>query len=137
MEITGDKDLPRKLYTLLTDSPEVGEIDEFVDQFAIWQGPALAVDRDLIRAGHHRPFLTRLNFSASYGHRYIEFEEKPGKVVRRLLPDLLWHMPMATRVKGLTFKPGEGELVEAREGVLMNQWSGYEIDPCDEPCGGF
>ena len=37
-QLVGDNDIIAKLYTLMSDSPEVAEIDNFVSRFVIWQG---------------------------------------------------------------------------------------------------
>ena len=123
-ELAGDPDLPKKLYALLSDTPEMDEIDSFVQRFAIWQGPAVVVDRDQIRLGGDAPLMTKSRFTQSYGHLFVEMGGK-----RRLLPDMLFSMSAAVRVQGLTFEPGESELVDTPFGSKLNTWSGFNLEP--------
>lgn len=123
-ELTGEKGLIKKLYTLLTDNPDVAVIDDFTSRFAIWQGPALAIDVKAASKGAQKPFMTRQNFASSYGHKFVEINGK-----RRLLPEMLWSMSSARRVQGLTFEPSEDTIVSTPSGEMVNQWSGFEIPP--------
>ena len=127
-ELTGDKDIVFKLYTLLSDSSEVAEIDEFVSRFVIWQGAAVAIDKKVLLAGGNQPFMTRHKFASSYGHMFVEVGKK-----RKLLPEMLWSMSAATRVIGLTFDPKGESIIQDREGDKLNQWSGFASPPWSEP----
>ena len=124
---TGDSAIVRKLYTLLTDSPDIAAIEEFSSRFVIWQGPALAVDMELLKAGENRPFMSRHNFINSYGHHFVEMGGK-----RRLLPEVLWSLTSATRVTGLTFDPSTlDSIVHTPKGDKINEWSGFDIQPAE------
>lgn len=127
-ELSGGKDVMRKLYVLLTDNPDIAVIDDFTARFAIWQGPALAVDIEAAAKGAQKPFMSRQNFASSYGHKFVEVGGK-----RKLLPEMLWSMSNAMRVQGLTFEPGQGKIVSNREGDLINQWAGFEVSPFSMP----
>lgn len=127
-ELAGDDQILRKLYTLLTDNPSVATIDDFTARFAVWQGPALAVDLEAAKKGAQRPFMTRQNFASSYGHRFVEVGGK-----RKLLPEMLWSMSSAMRVQGLTFEPGQPSIVQADEGTMINQWAGFKVKPAVSP----
>jgi hypothetical protein len=117
-----------KLYTLLTDSPDIAVLDEFTERFAIWLGPGMVIDMEAAAAGASKPFMTRQQFCNSYGHRFLE---SAGK--RKLVPDLLFHMPTTTRLMGVTFEPGKGRLVDGADGRKVNQWSGFSVPPWEQP----
>jgi hypothetical protein len=127
-ELSGSRDIVRKLYILLTDNPDVQVIDDFTARFAIWQGPALAVDIEAAAKGAQKPFMSRQNFASSYGHKFVEVNGK-----RRLLPEMLWSMGNAMRVQGLTFQPMGEKIVSSSEGDLINQWAGFDIKPFSMP----
>ena len=129
-KLTGDENVVGQLYALLCDNPSVEQIDEFARQFAIWKGPALAVDLELVAKGEPRPFMSRRQFANSYGHRFVE-----GTGGRKLLPELLWSLSSAVRVNGLTFEPSEpDQIVSTEAGDKINQWIGFrtELPPLDE-----
>ena len=119
-----DRSIIEKLYVLLTDSPEVRELDSFMERFVIWQGPGQAIDLEAVRAGSSRPFMSRPQLANSFGHRFVDVGGK-----RRLLPELMWSMRAVTRVQGLTFEPGKDEILHTREGTRVNQWSGFSVEP--------
>ncbi len=123
-ELVDDPEILRKLYMLLSDNPDIAILDEFVGRFAIWKGPAVAIDLDQIGAGHPKPFMSRQNFASSYGHMFVKLG-----TTKRLLPEMLWSLKSAQRVDGLTFEPGQGRIVETRQGDKINQWSGFAIPP--------
>jgi len=125
-EITGDKTIVGKLYTLLTDSPDIAAVEEFTSRFAIWQGPGVVIDMDQARNGMAKPVMTRQSFVNSFSHRAIDVGGK-----RRLLADVLFNLETTTRVAGLTMMPGEPFIVDTREGRKINQWSGFELKPFD------
>ena len=123
--VTGDKDVVNKLYTLLVDSPAIAELDEFCSRFAIWKGPALVIDLDGVKRAIPKPFITRPNFSSSYANRFIEIAGK-----RRSLPDLIWYLDSATRVEGLQFDPSQDETLIRKEDLhYVNTWSGFKVSP--------
>lgn len=127
--LIADSTIVPKLYTLLTDSPDIAAIEEFSSRFVIWQGPALAIDMELLKAGENRPFMSRHNFIHSHGHRYVTMGDK-----RRLLPEILWSLTSATRVTGLTFDPGTLDpIVNTGQGDKVNEWTGFLTPPHPEP----
>ena len=126
-EITGDEDIISKLYSLLTDNPEIAKLEEFVSRFVIWQGPGSVIDLDAVEKGSLRPLITsRQNFINSYGDRSIAFGDK-----RVQLATLLYTYPGTRKVAGMTFDPGEVRFVDDREGTKVNQWAGFEVPPHD------
>lgn len=128
-ELTGDESLVEKLYTLLCDSPDVSTIEEFTSRFVIWQGPGLVIDLDAVGRGEQRPFMTRKQFTDSYGHRFIQFVDK-----KKLAADVLFSLKSTGRVAGITFVPGEPRLTDHfKRGKLVNEWAGFDIKPAEEP----
>ena len=128
-ELIEDSSIINKLYTLLTDSPDVAAIEEFSSRFVIWQGPGLAVDLDGVKHGVDTPYMKRHNFISSYGHKYVEMGDK-----KRLLPDLLFSLSSATRVSGLTFDPSSDDrIVSTSAGEKVNLWCGCDIEPWKDP----
>lgn len=123
-----DEHIVRKLYTLLTSSPDIAAIDEFVERFAIWQGPGVVVDMMAADSGSNRPIMTRQQFCNSWGHKFITVGEK-----QRLLADMLFSYSSTRRVSGLTFEPGKSRMVETKEGTKINQWTSFAIPPSDAP----
>lgn len=127
-KITGDEKLLGKLYSLLCDSPDISILDEFTERFAVWSGPGLIIDMEAAMAGVHKPFMTRQQFCNSFGHRFIETGGH-----RKLVADLLFHMPTTMRLAGVTFEPGKEKILDCQEGRKVNQWSGFQVPPHPEP----
>lgn len=126
-ELTGDKEILSKLYTLMTDSPDVQQIESFLERFVIWSGPGMVIDLEKVERGHIRPFMPRPAFVNSHGNYKITIDGK-----RRLLADMLFTMDNAQRVDAITFRPDEPLICTNRHGELeVNQWSGFDIEPWD------
>lgn len=127
-ELTGDSEVVAKLYTFLCDSPDVSAIEEFTARFVIWQGPGLVIDLDQIDKGNPRPFMTRKQFTDSFGHRFVQFVDK-----KKLIADILFSLKSTGRVVGITFQPGQPRMCDERRGKMINEWSGFEIPPWPDP----
>lgn len=129
--IVADDKIVRKLFILMTDNPGIEKIDAFLQRFAVWVGPGMAVDLNAVARGETKPFMSREAFINSYGHYKIMIN---GKSL--LLPAMLFAMDNAIRVDGLTFEPKEPMLVEESDGrILANQWAGFKIEPYKDPVG--
>lgn len=126
--LTGDESLMSKLYTLLTDSPGIALVNEFVDRFAIWTGPGMVIDMEAAAMGDRKPFSTRSQFRDSWGHKCIDSAGKKKPVT-----ELLFYLSATTRLNGITFEPGQPLLVDTPSGKKVNQWSGFVIKPYDNP----
>ena len=129
-ELTDDENIVAHLYTLACDDVNTQAIDEFMQRFAIWQGPAVAIDMQMAEKGQQKPFMSRRNFASSFGDRFIIHNSK-----KVLLPELLWSMATATRVQGVTFTPGEPRIVSEHDGDKFNTWSGFKVPPHPDPVG--
>lgn len=129
-EITGDKDIARKLYAVLTDGQDMNVIEEFTSRFVIWQGPGLAVDLERAKQGEPKPYMNRQQFLNSHGHIFITTIKADGKEGRKQLADAFWSMSVATRLAGITFAPGEDLITKGDNGeTLVNQWGGFKVEP--------
>lgn len=127
-EIASDDGIVRKLYSLLSDNPDVQKLEGFLHRFAIWVGPGHVIDMTSAGKGESKPILSRQGFANSYGH---EFMMVGGK--QRLIADALFSMSSTTRVVGMTFHPEAGTLVDTRLGPKVNMWGGFEIEPHPSP----
>lgn len=127
-EVSGDPQIVRKLYALLSDNPDVQKLENFLQRFAIWVGPGSVIDMELASKGVNDPIMSRPGFINSYGHEFMMVNKK-----QRLIADALFSMSNATRVAGLTFHPAAGRLVDTRVGTKVNLWGGYEIQPHPSP----
>ncbi len=127
-ELSGDDEIVKKMYWLLSENANSVAIDEFTSRFAIWQGPALVVDMELASKGVAKPLMTRRNFASSFAHKTVRIDDK-----KILLPELLWGLGAAIRVQGLTFDPEGEQIVNTPEGDKMNQWAGFAIEPAASP----
>ena len=131
-EITGDPEIKRRLYSILSDHPDMQALEEFLDRFAIWQGPGAVIDLDWIRSGHPKPFMKKQDFVNSHGHVGMEIAQE-GKLKRIALADHLFKMKHTKRYAGLTFEPGEAFIVDDKIGQRVNQWRGFAIPPHPSP----
>jgi Family of unknown function (DUF5906)/Bifunctional DNA primase/polymerase, N-terminal len=125
-KITGDKNLIKEMYSLLTDNESMDELEAFLQRFVVWQGPGLAVDLERLRkTGDMQSCMSKQNFVNSFGHMFIEF----GEGGKKLMPEIFWHLRATTRVAGMTFDPSQSEFVDNSQGLFVNQWSGFAIPP--------
>jgi hypothetical protein len=131
-QITGDTTILSKLYSLLSDSPDIAALDEFLDRFAVWQGPGMVVDMKAYEKNSSHQYMTRQAFVNSYGYYHIDIGGK-----RRLMTDMLFYMPSAIRVNGVTFDPGQTLLVGSGDCIKLNKWGGFVCPPWDTPVQDF
>ena len=126
-KLTGNTDLKKKLYFLLSEVSALNEIDWFTSKFAIWQGPGLVLDME--GEGIFRDPMTRTQFCNSYGHKKVTADNTGP-----LIADLMFSMGSAQRVIGLTFDPSDSSrVIETPAGDVLNQWTGFAIPPAAEP----
>lgn len=129
-EITGDPDIARKLYAVLTDGQDMNTIEEFTARFVIWQGPGLAIDLEAAKRGEPKPYMNRQQFLNSHGHIFVNYIKADGKEGRRQLADAFWAMAVATRLQGITFQPGDDLITKDDMGkTVVNQWGGFRVEP--------
>lgn len=122
--LTGDAELSRKLYLLLTQDDSMRDIDWFVENFAIWQGPGVVID--MRNVGVDLAPMRRDAFNNSYAHMRLS----GGK----LISDLLFTLKHTQRVTGITFDPSQdARIVETDTGPKVNQWTGFRIAPFKAP----
>ena len=123
-EITGDGEIVRKLYALLSDSHTFQELESFLDRFVVWEGPGQAIDLEAVKIGRTKCNMTADQFKNSFGHLRLEMNGKP-----KMMAPMLFTHPSATRVAGFTFRPNQPMICEERDGTYVNEWSGFEIQP--------
>jgi len=129
-EITGDEEIVRKLYAVLSDSHTFQQLEKFLDRFVVWEGPGLAIDLEWVKKGRQKCSMSPDQFKNSFGNLRVEMNGKP----KQLAPMLFTH-PSATRVAGFTFRPGQGLMVDEKDGIYINQWAGFGVDPYEEEVG--
>ena len=125
-----DADARRHLYSFLCDDPSIQEKEEAADAWVIWEGRGLLVNLQMMMRGNEDAMMSRDAAAVSAGHRYVHNSEG-GRV-----PMVQWLVssPMVQRVSGICFKPGvNAQLVETKEGVKINTWSGMGTEPHPEP----
>lgn len=130
--LVDDEEFMAKIYTLLTDNPEVRAIDEWVNRFVIVRPMSCAVDLEQLGRGSTTCFYKRAGLKDSFGDQIVSIQAK-GKAQKLLLPDLMWSLPATRRFDGLTFSPGKGRFVHEREGLMVNTFTGFAIEPHPEP----
>ena len=128
-EITGDKLIMRTLYSLLSESPDMQRLDSFLERYAIRYGTGDLIDLQSSRTGS-LVMMTKMQALNSMGHEW--FNNGQGKAIKMV--EYLYGLPNTTRVSGISFVPGLGQLIDdASGGVRMNTWSGVDHDPSPEP----
>lgn len=128
-EVSGDKAIMRTLYSLLSESPDMQRLDAFLERYAIRYGTGDLIDIESSRAGG-LVMMTRIQASNSMGHEW--FSSGNGKPVKMV--DYLYGLPNTTRVSGISFMPGMGQLIdEPSGGCRMNAWCGFDFDPVKQP----
>lgn len=117
--------LVRALYRLLSDNDAAEQIEKLAEQFVMWYGPGVILDLEMVAKGRGVPWMTNQQARASMGGKNIIIGDKKVKMV-----DMLFGSTIINRVMGLTFDPSSEEmLVQAHEGLMVNQWRGWATEP--------
>ena len=128
-ELTSDKTIVQKLYTLVSDSGEIEELIDFTSRFVIKRGHALVYDTLPDVEGQRKLFMTKNQFALSYADRYVTFKNK-----RVLLPNLLWKLPNAQRVDIITVDPNKERLFFQNDNLgTYNFWQGFSAEYLPKP----
>lgn len=125
VKISGREDLLSILYTLLVDSPDLRDLDEFLERYAVRLNTSNVIDLTLIGVQNCASIMTVADFRNSYMHKNITI----GTGEKRKMVDILLNSSRAIRVNGLCFAPEEGPLVDRELGKYVNSWRGFEIEP--------
>lgn len=128
-KITGDEELITLLYTLLADSPDMVELDKFMERYAIRNGSSTIIDVEKAGSKVSKYVMTVQDFTNSSMHMTIK-SASGGKVP---MTAILMRSPRAIRVEGMCFIPNDDKLITQKEGKFVNQWCGWGIDMSPEP----
>lgn len=130
-ESVGDdgKEVVDALYKLLSDSPKLQEVEEWLDKLVLQYGKGRLIDLDLVREGEAEPWMARQEASNTFGREYLElYGQRIGLV------DFLYSSKMVKYVRGLTLDPSDDSLLVEQQGKLyVNQWRGFDVKPHSEP----
>lgn len=129
VKMTGDENMLSMLYSLLVDSPDLREFDEFMDRYAVRNGTSNVIDR--VKAGSKGAvsIMTVSDFRNSNMHRTIQ----TGNGDIRSMVNMLLASKRTIRVDGLAFIPGAPDMIDRDDGKYINQWRGFGIPPYDGP----
>lgn len=128
-EVTGDEEIVRHLYTLLTDARGLVEFEEFAKNFALWMGEGKVISLDLLKKQGTSPIMGTQAFHDSFGHLKME---RPGGEGQVPMTRLFMSSKHILRVNGFKFRPGEDDIIDD-EGNWLNRWQGFAIPPAKEP----
>lgn len=118
----------RAVYRLLSDSDALEAIEAIVDQFVVWYGQGVCVDLDMVMKGVAQPWMTKEQTINSLGGRKLNMGEKKIPIA-----NIIFGSAIIRRVAGLTFDPSCSDLmVDTPQGVKINQWKGFGVDPCPQ-----
>lgn len=121
---TGKK-VVKALYRLLSDNDAAEAIERLTEQFVMWYGPGVILDIEAVRSGRVTPWMTKEQARNSLGGKKLAIGDKKIPLV-----DMLFGSTIIHRVMGLTFNPGDDELLtQMPEGLMVNQWRGFETVP--------
>jgi hypothetical protein len=130
-ELIGDpvgSNVVRALYRLLSDNDAAEQIEKLAEQFAMWYGPGVVIDLDMVIKGRGTPWMTNMQARASMGGKNIVIGSKKVRVV-----DMLFNTSIIRRVYGLTFEPSSPDLlVHTPDGLMVNQWKGWAVEPATQ-----
>lgn len=115
----------KAMYRLLSDNDGAEELEAMAEQFTIWYGQGVLIDLEMVKHGHDRPWMTKLQAEASLGGRKLVIADKKIPLV-----NLLFGTQLIQRVRGMTFDPSTPDLlVQTPEGLKINQWRGFAVEP--------
>lgn len=128
-KLTGNAEIVSALYTLLADSPDMVELDAFMERYAIRNSSSTIIDIEKAGSKKSKYVMTTQDFTNSTMHKNIK-NASGGKTP---MSAILQRSPRAIRVEGLAFKPEEDKLIYREEGIFVNQWRGWDIPMWPDP----
>jgi hypothetical protein len=128
-KLTGDEEIVPLLYILLADSPDMVELDEFMERYAVRNGSSTIIDIERAGSKRSKYVMTVADLINSTMHKAIT-SAKGGKTP---MSAILLRSTRAIRVDGLIFKPDGDKLVHNKHGHFVNQWQGWDIAPHPDP----
>lgn len=126
-KLTGDEELLSLLYILLSDSPDLVELDRFLERYAVRNNTSNVIDLDRAGSKEASFIMTVNDFRNSYMHKYLT----SGLGRKTPMTNILLASPRAIRIDGFTFEPKEGRVFEENGYVYVNQWRGWAVEPAD------
>jgi hypothetical protein len=128
-ELTGNEELPRLLYSVLSDNTSLSKVEELLERFIVHIPSATGVDTHSFDAEYDAlVMLTREKLRNSFGHVNITI----GDGRRMNVSDLLFVHPNTVRVYGFGFDPDKPRLYERKpDSLAVNLWSGWGVEPHD------
>jgi hypothetical protein len=126
-EVGDDKLIPL-LYSLLVDSSELQELDDFIERYWIRMNTSDIVDMWKIGKRNVVSIMSQTAFRASNMHRKVTIGAE-----RRSLVEMLIHSKRANRFDGFAFAPDQEKTFERENNVYVNQWQGFEIGSWADP----
>lgn len=123
-EIAGDPQIVRKLYTLLTSNPDLQRLETFLQRYAIWYGTGDLIDLDAAQLGS-KAIMSRSAALNSMGHERYTAGDKSVNMI-----DYLYVSSSTSRVHGFEFAPDKERVFTRGGTTLVNQWGGFETEPC-------
>lgn len=120
----GDENLVPLLYTLLVDSHELQELDEFIERYWVRNNTSDVVDIEKVGKRDVVSIMSQNAFNASNLHRKITLGGE-----RRSLVQMLLHSRRANRFDGFAFAPDQDKFFSRNDMSYVNQWQGFEIEP--------
>lgn len=122
---TVGKNIVKAMYRLLSDNDAAEQIEKMTEQFVMWYGPGVILDLHQVAVGRTTPWMTREQATNSLGGKKLAIGDKKIPIV-----NLLFGSTIIQRTMGLTFNPGDDDLITMTpEGPMVNQWRGYAVTP--------
>lgn len=118
----------KALYRLLSDNDSAEQLEALAERYVMWYGPGVIVDLDMVAGSRDNPWMTKFQAEASLGGKNMIIADKKIPIAK-----MLFGSGIINRIVGLTFDPSQNDLiVQGPHGLLVNQWRGFAIEPCDQ-----
>lgn len=128
-ELTGSKELPDQVYSVLSSCENLTTVEQFMARFAIMNGYYLDIERARHFASTDLMLMSQHRFDIDFGHWfYLAQDGKRKPLTRRLMK-----MNSAMRIIGMVTDPNGPSLIDTPEGLYYNTWNGFDVPPVDHP----
>ena len=124
VEDTGEESIVQILYSLLLDSKELQELDDFIDRYWVRNNTSDIVDINKMGRRDVVSIMAQGAFRQSNLHRKININGE-----RKSLVEMLLHSKRANRFDGFAFSPEEQRTFYRGDELYVNQWNGFKIPP--------
>lgn len=124
-EITGDRDIVRLLYEMLSDSPNGEVLDRFLEKFAIRRNTTDVIDLDALATGAVRnAVMSRQAFVNTNSHERIDMGGSRKRIV-----DVFFDLSAVKRISAIDINPDASLIYSKAEELMANAWSGFSVKP--------